>query len=255
MIDKNLIPHTINYCWFGGAELSPLAKKCIASWKKYCPDFEIVRWDESNYPIADKCQFVQDAYKSKKWAFVSDYARLDIIYQNGGIYLDTDVEIIASPNKLLKEINKGYFGWQETELVASGLGFAMEKENPIIKEMMHVYEISSFDVTNLASFTCPVINTRVLKVHGLVVDGSDQLINGIRILPPEYLCPINLSSGIRFFSENTISIHHFDGSWMNESERKRMKIYKGIKSIIPTFMTQKIRTTVRKILDSKNDNQ
>jgi len=250
-----MVPKVINYCWFGGNELTSLAKKCIASWKKYCPDYKIVRWDESNYPIEEKCQFVQDAYKNKKWAFVSDYARLDIIHQHGGIYLDTDVEIIAPLGKLIEKTDGRYFGWQDNRWVASGLGFAMPAGEPILREMMRVYEDMTFYKDKLADFTCPVINSMVLQRHGLIIDGSFQNINGISILPVDYLCPVNLSTGIRHFSENTYSIHHFDGSWMNDNERRRMRFYIFVKKILPSSFTQKIRKAARNILNLKNDDE
>lgn len=240
-MEKNSIPRTINYCWFGGAELSPLAKKCIASWKKYCPDFEIVRWDESNYPIENKCQFVQDAYKNKKWAFVSDYARLDIIYQNGGIYLDTDVEIIAPIEDLITKTNGRYFGWQDCRWVNSGLGFALSSHDALLKEMMLRYESISFESNSLANFTCPMINTEVLEQHGLVLNGKMQYIQNVYILPPEFLCPINLSTGIKSLTRNTISIHHYDGSWMEKHERTRMKLFISIKKVLPQSVTMIIK--------------
>ena len=101
MEDKKVIPKIIHYCWFGGNELSELAKKCISSWRKYCPDYEIIEWNESNFDI-NLCQYVREAYKEKKWAFVSDYARFWILYNFGGIYMDTDVELIKSIDDLVE---------------------------------------------------------------------------------------------------------------------------------------------------------
>ena len=101
MEDKKVIPKIIHYCWFGGNELSELAKKCISSWRKYCPDYEIIEWNESNFDI-NLCQYVREAYKEKKWAFVSDYARFWILYNFGGIYMDTDVELITSIDGLVE---------------------------------------------------------------------------------------------------------------------------------------------------------
>ena len=243
-----MIPKVIHYCWFGGAEFSPLAKKCIASWKKYCPDYEIIQWNENNYPINEKCQFVRDAYHYKKWAFVSDYARLDIIYNYGGIYLDTDVEMIKKPDELLQS-GLGYMGFSDPDIVADGLGFAAERGSTLIREMMDMYNDIKFSLTDMSKFTCPEINTAVLVKHGLKLDNTYQIIDNMRILPMEYLCPINLHSGEKYFSNNTLSIHHFSGSWMPESERRRMKFFQGIKRIL----TSPIIKVARKIMGSNKD--
>ena len=119
-----MIPKKIHYCWFGGNPLPELAIKCLESWKKYCPDYEIIEWNETNFNL-DSCEYVREAYQAKKWAFVSDYARLKVVYDNGGIYLDTDVELIKSLDRLLK--NKSFFGTETTGVVATGLGFGAEK--------------------------------------------------------------------------------------------------------------------------------
>ena len=118
-----MIPKKIHYCWIGGNPLPELAIKCIESWKKYCPDYEIIEWNEKNYDFR-KNQFMREAYDEKKWGFVPDYARLDIIYEHGGIYLDTDVEIIKPLDSLLKE--QGFAGMEQPGIVALGLGFGAE---------------------------------------------------------------------------------------------------------------------------------
>ena len=133
-----MIPKIIHYCWFGGNPLPPSAEKCIESWKKFCPDYEIRRWDESNYDIT-KNQYMQEAYQCKKWGFVPDYARLDIIYDHGGIYLDTDVEIIKTFDELLDCVAFGGVE-QESPYVALGLGFGAEKGNDIIRQLRDKYD-------------------------------------------------------------------------------------------------------------------
>jgi len=124
------IPKIIHYCWFGNNELTQSALDCINSWKKYCPDYTIIRWDETNFDV-NKYVFTKEAYEMKKWAFVSDVARLDIIYNNGGIYLDTDVELIRNIDSLLKD--ELFIGFENKEYVANGLGFGAVKGNEIIK--------------------------------------------------------------------------------------------------------------------------
>ena len=130
------IPKVIHYCWFGKGEMPKLAKKCIKSWKKYCPDYEIICHNEDNFDCFQN-RYMSEAYQAKKWAFVSDYARLKIIYDNGGIYLDTDVEIIKPIDDLLR--NKGFMGFDEKGIVATGLGFGAEKGNEIIGEFLKDY--------------------------------------------------------------------------------------------------------------------
>ena len=128
------IPKVIHYCWFGKGEMPKLAKKCIRSWKKYCPDYEIICWNEDNFDLSQN-RYMREAYEAGKWAFVSDFARLKIIYENGGIYLDTDVEIIKPIDDLT--VNRGFMGFDEKGIVATGLGFGAEKGNEIIGEFFN----------------------------------------------------------------------------------------------------------------------
>lgn len=125
-----MIPKVIHYCWFGGNEKSEIIKQCIASWKKYCPDYEIIEWNESNFDI-NCCQYVKEAYEAKKWAFVSDYARYKIIYEHGGIYLDTDVELLDNLDKYL--IYDTWFPRETQRTFNTGVGFAAIKNNKLIK--------------------------------------------------------------------------------------------------------------------------
>ena len=158
-MSEQKIPKIIHYCWFGGNPFPELAQKCIASWKKFCPDYEIKEWNESNYDVT-KNQYMREAFENKQWAFVSDYARLDIIYENGGIYLDTDVELLKPLDDLL--ILTGFMGFEENKkLCATGLGFGAVPKLPIIKEMRDDYdniifikEDGSFDQT-----PCPYFQT------------------------------------------------------------------------------------------------
>lgn len=131
-----MIPKVIHYCWFGGNEKSNLIKSCIESWKQYCPDYDFVEWNESNFDVTT-VPYVQDAYNDRKWAFVSDYVRLYAVYTCGGVYLDTDVLLHSSIDSLLQ-----YHCWlasDDVRYIATGLGFGAEKGNKIIKEMMDAY--------------------------------------------------------------------------------------------------------------------
>lgn len=221
-----MIPKVINYCWFGGNPLSQEAKKCIETWKKYCPDYKIIEWNESNYDI-NKNKYMSDAYKEKKWAFVSDYARVDIIYKNGGIYLDTDVEIIKSFDDLLN--NKMFCGWESREKdtklensISFGLGYGSEKENPILKDILELYNninfINSDGSLNLTA--CPKYQTDILKKYGL--DTSQRTLQKKEwfvAYPEDYFSPKSQVTGEIAITKNTYSIHHFTETWGDRGDR------------------------------------
>lgn len=214
-----MIPKKIHYCWIGGNPLPKSAEKCIKSWKKYCPDYEIIEWNETNYDFS-KLPFMKEAYDVKKFGFVPDYARLDIIYNHGGIYLDTDVEIIRSFDELLK--NKGFAGFENEENVNFGQGFGAEPGNPVIKHLMDSYNDLHF-VNEDGSFNMiasPKTNSDTLSELGLKRDGTSQNIDGFEIYPVDYFCPKSLIDGIVRKTENTFSIHHFDASWFSDEGKK-----------------------------------
>ena len=212
------IPKVIHYCWFGGNPLPKSAEKCIATWRKYCPDYEIRQWNESNFDIHCNAYCAEMADR-KKWAFLSDYARLKIVYENGGIYLDTDVELVKSLDPLLDR--GSYMGFENADRVATGLGFAAEQGHPFLRENMAYYEeLRDFEAVK----ACPHITTELLEKHGLVCERSkQQFIAGLTIYPEEYLCPKNERTGLTHRTKNTYSIHHFDASWFEESWKQGQK--------------------------------
>ncbi|EPF5080521.1 glycosyltransferase family 32 protein [Vibrio cholerae] len=218
------IPKKIHYCWFGGNDLPDLANYCIDSWKKHCPDYEIIRWDESNSDL-NSCDFVRQAYLAKKWAFVSDYIRLKIIEEHGGIYLDIDVEILKSLDHLLE--HQGFMGFEQSKpyYVNTGLGFGAVPHHPVIKSLMENYESTRF-VRSDGSFDmtpCPERDSKVLQSFGLKPNGKFQIIAGMVIYSPDVFSPISLT-GDRLFTEHTISIHHFNASWHTEEQKLRLKV-------------------------------
>ena len=217
------IPKVIHYCWFGKGKMPKLAKKCIKSWKKYCPDYEIVCHTEDNFDLGQN-RYLNEAYKAGKWAFVSDYARLKIIYDNGGIYLDTDVELIKPIDDLL--LTKGFMGFDEKGIVATGLGFGAEKGNEIVSEFLKDYDNipfvlpdGSYDLT-----PCPDRNTEALKRLGMDIKNKDQTFMDITFLPDEYLCPMNYYTGKKTITENTYSIHHYSASWTSVITKRTTRI-------------------------------
>ena len=215
-----MIPKVIHYCWFGRNPKPKLAEKCIRSWKKYCPDYEIHEWNEDNYDLNSAPLYVRQAYEAKKWAFVTDYVRLQVVYEHGGIYMDTDVELVKPLDMLLQ--NHVYFGFEDNAYIATGLGFGAEKGAAIVKEMMDDYQDIPFLLPNgtYDTMTCPARNTSVFLKYGMVQDGSRQVLEGgILILPSIYLCPIDYDTKTRRHSPDTISIHWFDASWQTEQER------------------------------------
>ena len=229
------IPKIVHYCWFGKNELPALAKKCIESWEKYCPDYEIICWNESNTDITEN-RYAREAYSAGKWAFVTDYVRLKKVYEYGGIYLDTDVELIKPLDDL---IEKGaYLGFEDKGLVSTGLGFAAEAGNYVIGEILKDYdeipfilEDGSYDLT-----PCPKRNTEVLKKLGMNTENVLQNFMGVNILPEEYLCPINYYTGKKKITENTYSIHHYSASWTSSVTKRTTRI----KRIIGVKMYDKL---------------
>uniref|UniRef100_UPI004055DD26 glycosyltransferase family 32 protein n=1 Tax=Agathobacter sp. TaxID=2021311 RepID=UPI004055DD26 len=230
--EKPLIPKKIHYCWFGGNPIPDKYKAWMESWWCYCSDYEIIEWNETNYDVS-KNQYMYEAYKAKKWGFVPDYARLDIIYNHGGIYLDTDVELIRNIDDLLYQ--KGFAGFQDNELVAMGLGFGAVKQLPIVGEMLCYYnnlDFSNKDGT-LNMTASPIYNTLKLQEYGLVCNGEYQILEEMTIYPSTVLAPKNMYTMRTVIESSTYSIHHYDGSWadeksryMNERLEKDMKAYK-----------------------------
>lgn len=220
-----MIPRIIHYCWFGGKELPESANKCIESWKKFCPDYEIIQWNESNFDI-EKYEYAKEAYEAKKWAFVSDVARLDILYNHGGIYLDTDVELIK-PLEGLVDSSDGFMGFEDNKQVASGLGIGAKKYSPIIEFMLSSYKDCHFikDNGEFDLTPCPIRNTRDLVKIGLVPNGTYQEIETFKFLPREILAPKEATSGrLKYLTDATLSIHHYDASWQTPTFHKQKRI-------------------------------
>ena len=219
--EKKIIPQIIHYCWFGKGKLPDKYCEWMKSWKKYCPNYEIVEWNESNYDV-NKNRYISDAYSAHKWAFVSDFARLDVIYEYGGIYLDVDVELLKPLDELL--YSKGFVGFELFDCVDTGLGFGAVKNLPVIGEMRAVYDNLIFlDFADKADYLqkrrsgqmklCTDYQTDVLKRHGLVPDSFKfQYVADLQVYPVPMLCGKVHSKKV--ITDNTYSIHHYAASWL-----------------------------------------
>lgn len=216
--ENKSIPKTIHYCWFGGNPLPELAQKCISSWKKFLPDYEIKQWNESNYDVR-KISYTAQAYNAQKYAFVSDYARFDILYQYGGIYFDTDVEVIKSFDEILK---RGAFAGVESaehpsRALNAGLGIASPAASPVYREILDSYKESSF-LRKDGSMDLTTVVERVSGIfrrYGLADRNVIQEVAGVTVYPAEYFCPKDFETGELRITDKTCSIHWFDGSWMS----------------------------------------
>lgn len=207
-----MIPKIIHYCWFGEQPLTDEAVKCIESWKKYCPDYEIIQWNEKNYNLKIN-KYVYSAYQSKKWAFLTDYVRLDVVYEYGGVYLDTDVELIRPLDSLLEY--DAYMGMEQPGRVATGLGFGAIKKHEFILENKKAYEGEELLNNDgfLKQITCVTVTTDLLKKYGLNDNATIQKIRNVTIFPPEYFCPIVMGTSKLRTTSKTYSIHHYAASW------------------------------------------
>ncbi|MGN0182437.1 MAG: glycosyltransferase family 32 protein [Candidatus Ornithomonoglobus sp.] len=235
---KKEIPKIIHYCWFGNNPKPELAIKCIESWKKYCPGYEIKEWNDGNYDL-NSCNYIKEAYRAKKWAFVSDYARFDILYNNGGLYFDTDVELIKPIDDIVQ--NGAFMGEERpyvedadilTELTVNpGLGLGVEAGNPFYKEILEYYKNIHFlkDNGELNEVTVVYHTTDLLKKYGLQQKPGIQNIMGINIYPKDYFCPMDYKTGELSITQNTRSIHHYHQSWLDEKDIKWHKIAQKLK--------------------------
>ena len=239
-----MIPKTIHYCWFGGNPLPELAQRCIASWRKFLPDYEIREWNESNYDVR-KIPYTAQAYDAKKYAFVSDYARFDILYEHGGVYFDTDVEVIKPFTSILQ---KGAYlgiekGWQP--LVNAGLGMAVVPQDCFCKEILESYQDEKFIKPNGAynQKTVVVRVSKILNKYGFKEIDTFQVVHGLNIYPSDYFCPKDYRTGDVTVTENTCSIHHYEASWLSTGHKIFAKLRKTVlrKLINNTFFLKMLQ--------------
>ncbi|WP_349400303.1 glycosyltransferase family 32 protein [Clostridium perfringens] len=224
-MEKN-IPKIIHYCWFGEKEKSKLIKKCIESWKKELVEYEFFEWNETNYDV-NKCIFTQQAYKQKKWAFLSDYARLDVLYKYGGIYLDTDMEVLKTFNDLLH--NQIFIGVEDSKNLNAAI-IGSSKNNSIIKEIISIYnQINNFDEFP----TIPNVISNYFKKKGFNYENENKVLdNNISIYSSEYFYPLSNVNHTLKKTKNTYTIHYYDASWFNSKNRLKRKLKVKLASLL-----------------------
>lgn len=217
-----MIPKIIHYCWFGKGEKSDLLKHCISTWRKFCPDYQIIEWNENNFDF-NIHPYSNIAYKNKKWAFVSDYARLKIIYENGGIYLDTDVELLKNLDFLRRD--KFFCGFELQNFVNTGIGFGAEKKLFLVQKMLEEYDGIHFINPDgkLNTTPCTFYNSKALSKLGVQLNNTFQKTDDFTIYPTEFFSPKSYESGIIKTTKKTVSIHHFNSSWEELSSLNKKK--------------------------------
>lgn len=244
-----LIPKIIHYCWFGKGPKNKLIEKCINSWLKFCPDYQIIEWNEDNIDISD-CTYAQEALANNKWAFLSDYVRYKVIYEHGGIYLDTDVELIRNPDQLLT--NSCYFGFENNSQINSGIGFGAEPGHTVIKEICDVYKSMKLFMEDgsINRDIVTVVTTKVLLKHGLKEDNTLQHLSDITIYPTEYFAPKNYNSFKAIITKNTYSIHQYAASWQTKKQQSKHK-----KEVLKDFIIHMPNRIILSVLGEKKYNK
>ena len=220
------IPHLIHYCWFGGKPLPPLADKCIKSWQKFLPDYKIIRWDETNFPV-NEIPFIEAAYQAGKYAFVSDYARLKILHEYGGLYFDTDVEIIRPIDDIIAAgpfmgcENESRLGERPESLgVNPGLGFGAYPDMELLEELTRLYLSMTFDPHDSNPLTIVEHTSRALTEHGLKNTPEIQSVAGFNIYPKEYFAPLSPSL-IMHLTPQSRTIHHYAATWKSRGSKMK----------------------------------
>jgi hypothetical protein len=250
-----MIPKIIHYCWFGGKPLPKEAKRCIASWRKYLPDYEIKEWNESNFDV-NVIPYTAEAYQAKKYAFVSDYARLYVLHKQGGLYFDTDVEVIRNMDSIIAA--GPFMGCEEAYDaeaepadmgVNPGLGIGLDgpdtensEARKFYEELLEGYQSRHFSQEDPEKLiTIVEYTTKYLCEHGLKHSDAVQTVAGIQIYPKEYFCPIDRITDQCTKTSNTVSIHHYSASWFPQDVIRRRHLYNRL---VKLFGERIVRTSL-----------
>lgn len=262
-----MIPKKIHYCWFGRGPKDKLFEKCYESWKKFFPDWEIIEWNEDNFDV-NYCEYTKRAYELGKYAFVSDVARLKAVYDEGGIYFDTDVEVIKEFDKRLLE--EGYFGEEELGLINTGLGFGAKKHNKAVKIMLDSYEnlealkpvirsilqkrdlyelektLNSGNKDKIYDLPCPILNSSALIDRGYEIKNGAH-IEGTPVYGSEYFCGYDYKNHHSVVTDKTFSVHHFSASWQSKKQRRASAIKHQVSRMVGRNNYIRIRRLKHKI--------
>ena len=246
-----MIPKIIHYCWFGRNPLPTSAHRCIDSWRKFLPDYEIKEWNEDNFDV-NSIPYTQQAYEAKKYAFVSDYARFWILYHEGGLYFDTDVEIIANLDEIIARgpfmgIEQGA-SFDGKPMVAPGLGLGVEAGHPFYQRMLKTYDSQRFINTDGSHNNMTIVSytTKELYAYGMKPSEDIQEVEGIWIYPADCFCPMDSTTGIITKTPRTVAIHHYDCSWMNHNSLS-FRIHQ-LKNFIYRMIGQKNALKINQLL-------
>lgn len=252
-----MIPKKIHYCWFGRKPLPPSALACIASWRRYLPYYEIVEWNEDNFDV-NAIPYTADAYAAGKYAFVSDYARFKVLYEHGGLYFDTDVEVIAPLGDVIAagpfmgfELNPDANSKQyPCGAVAAGLGLGAEAGMPLYKDILDYYGKAEF-TSGLKSVTVVYHVTQLLRAQGLACKSGIQLVAGVTIYPADWFNPFDDGTGRVYRTANTRTIHWYSKTWMDARIRRRIPLTRFVHRFIGHRFTGAIKQKLQQIIGHK----
>lgn len=225
MEELNLIKK-IHYCWFGGKKLPKEVKKCIATWKKMLPDYEIIEWNESKFDV-NKIPFVKSAYENKKWAFVSDYVRTYALYEEGGLYLDTDVKILKDVSKIIDK--NLVFGYEDSGYFGTAVIATNKVHNPYIKEVLKYYDnIENINLDIIYNYANPAIITRIINKYPVELkqDGIKVFNSDVYVYPRDYFYPLSYNYAEKIYTQNTCMVHLFNGTWTDKGEQRTINLYR-----------------------------
>ncbi len=243
-----MIPKIIHYCWFGRGKMPELANRCIASWKKYLPEYEYKLWNEDSFDI-NSVPYVKEAYEARKFAFVTDYIRLWALYNYGGVYMDTDVEILKPLDDFLKL--PAFTGYEASSSMAPVTGLMASAANGVwVTEQLAYYNNKHFKnedgMLDLTSNTITI--SRIMTDNGFEITGQYAVYkNDMHVFPVDYFCPLT-STRILKLTKNTCCIHHFAGSWVEHTKKEKIKMF-IVNHIIGTRITNILVQIKRKLLN------
>lgn len=243
-MSEQLIPRQIHYCWFGRGEKPKLAVRCLESWKKYCLGYGITEWNEDNFDV-DQFAYAREAYAAGKYAFVADVARLYVLYHKGGIYMDTDVEVLKPLDDLLMQ--HAFSGFESDTLIPTGI-MGAEEGNPWIRDLLESYTTRHF-LREDGSLDCTPNTQSItgisLEQYGLRLNGQKQeLKHGVVLYPKDYFCPKDYATGRVVLTENTYAIHYFSASWQRPRERMKHRVQEILTACLGETVYQRLRRSL-----------